>query len=202
MNIGPAGCMGEAPTEFGKFSGLLHKDNSLESLGCAKMGQFRGILVKIELEKFHFELPASVYRCVVVMALGFGVLGLMYVSRGATVQTEVSAHHVSTRIETGSQTRTVEVIPVPKISEEAEAANDSAKETPAPTNAEKQSQTKEQNQKTKKHADIGYYYVLVRVQGDADDEGEYVLVRRPCVQGMPICTLPPAVRKRFPLIED
>ena len=58
-------------------------------------------------------------------------------------------------------------------------------------------------EKTGNHkiTDPGYYYVLKRAQGDGTEE-EYVLEKRRCATGMPICTLRPSERQKNPLIEN
>src|SRR5258708_37563923 len=143
----------------------------------------------VAVRKFSFEIPGELVRLgVVVISAGLLATAVVH-SRDDKGASEITASE-SRQPFTQPQDRVVaeaRFTPIPKdpdISEdkELEVANASPPPRPRPF-------------------DPGYYYELVRAQGDGV-EGEYVLVERKCIPGVDMpqpCFLPRQGRKDFPM---
>jgi hypothetical protein len=143
----------------------------------------------LAFRKVSIEIPAEIFRLgVVIISAGLLATAVVH-SRADKVASDVTAIE-SRQPFTQPQDRVVaeaRFTPIPKdpdISEdkELEVANASPPPRPRPF-------------------DPGYYYELVRAQGDSV-EGEYVLVERKCIPGVDMpqpCFLPKQGRKDFPM---
>jgi len=138
--------------------------------------------------KFKFEISAEMYRLAVV-GLFAGLLSTaVFYSRGQNVAAEVTPHASKQKFQQPKDRQQAEgwFIPTPKIAESNDKGEEIANIFPLPR---PRPQTP------------GFYYELVRAQGDGA-EGEYALIERKCIPqfDMPdACYLPERGRENFPL---
>ena len=143
----------------------------------------------LAFRKFSFEIPAEILRLgVVIISAGLLATAVVH-SRADKVASDVTAIE-SRQPFTQPQDRVVAearftpILKDPDISEDTTLEVANAPPPPRPLTF-----------------DPGYYYELVRAQGDGV-EGEYVLVERKCILGVDMpqpCFLPRQGRKDFPM---
>jgi hypothetical protein len=129
--------------------------------------------------KFHFEIPAEIYRLAVVGTLAGLLTTAVIYSRNGIVPTEVT---------------TKQTFIQPKNREQAGGRFTPTKD-PRLVIADVPSLPRA------RPITPGFYYELVRAQGDGED-GEYVLTERRCIPGVDMpqpCYLPERGRHNFPL---
>jgi hypothetical protein len=140
-------------------------------------------------DKFELEIPSAMSRLAVVGALAGLVATAVTYSRDENSAAEASREDLKQAFQQPKDRKQAEggFIPAPKVVELAEdKGQDIATEFPLPP---------------RRPGTPGYYYELVRAQGDGE-EGEYVLVERRCTPKVDMpepCYLPERGRKKFPL---
>ena len=141
------------------------------------------------LKQFKFEIPAEMYRLALVGALASLLTGAAIYSRDATVAAEVARHGSKQTFQQPKDREQAEgrFIPTPKVPKESEDGQAEIAITfPLPRT---------------RPITPGFYYELVRAQGDAA-EGEYVLTERRCIPKVDMpqpCYQPERGRQNFPL---
>jgi hypothetical protein len=141
---------------------------------------------------FHFKIPAAMYRLAVV-----GIFAILL----ATAVTHSRVEKIASDI---SSTETKQVFQQPSDLPQADARfvpmlKDADVSEGSTLEIAKSSQPPRRRVFTP-----GYYYELVRMQGDGV-EGEYVLVERKCIPGIDMpqpCYLPKQGRREFPIRRD
>jgi hypothetical protein len=152
----------------------------------------RGQVVKIEIhvfEKFRFAIPAEMYRLAAVGTIASLLTTAVIYSRDGNVATEIIPHgskqaFIQPKDREQAEGKFIPTPKVPEVSEDKglEIANAFPLPRPRPITP-------------------GYYYELVRAQGDGV-EGEYVLIERRCIPKVDMpqpCYLPERGRQHFPL---
>jgi len=154
--------------------------------------KFGGNLVKIVihvLKKFRFNIPAEMRRLAVVGIIASLLTTAVIYSRDQTVATEVNPQSSKQKFQEPRDREQAEgrFIPTPKVAEVFEdKGGEIASAFPLPR---------------PRPNTPGFYYELVRAQGDGE-EGEYVLIERKCVPQFDMpepCYLPERDRQSFPL---
>lgn len=141
------------------------------------------------LKKYSVRIPAEMCRLAAVWIIASLLSTGVIVSRGENVVTEAPPHGSKQTFQQPKDRELAEgwFIPTPKVSEisedkEAEVASAFPLPQPRPITP-------------------GFYYELVRAQGDGE-EGEYVLIERKCIVKIDMpepCYLPERGRQNFPL---
>jgi hypothetical protein len=138
---------------------------------------------------FGFEIPAEMCRLAIVGIIASLLTIAVIYSRGETVATEIAAKGSEQKFQQPKDREQAEgwftATPrAPEVSEDKGGEIASALPLPRP-----------------RPNTPGFYYELVRAQGDAE-EGEYVLIERKSIpkRDMPKpCYLPERARQNFPL---
>ena len=137
---------------------------------------------------FTFEIPAEMYRLALVGTIaGLLTVAVIY-SRDGNVSTESAQHGLKLALQQPKDREQAEgrFIPTPKVAEASEDKETGIADAfPLPR---------------RRPTTPGFYYELVRAQGDG--EGEYVLIERKCVPKVDMpdpCYLPEQGRRNFPL---
>lgn len=141
------------------------------------------------LKKFGLKIPAEICRLAVVGIVASLLTIAVIYSRNENIATEVTQQGSKQKFQQPKDREQAEgrFIPTPRIAEVSEdkgAEIASAVPLPRP-----------------RPSTPGFYYELVRAQGDGE-EGEYVLIERRCVPGFDMpepCYLPERGRENFPL---
>jgi hypothetical protein len=136
------------------------------------------------LKSFKLEIPAKLSRLGVAGVIAGLLTTAVIYSRDDNVAKEVSPQDSKQKFQQPKDRTQAEgwFIPTPKAPAVAEIAGAFPLPRPRPNTP-------------------GFYYELVRAQGDAD-EGEYVLIERQCVPKLDMpepCYLPERGRRSFPL---
>ena len=146
--------------------------------------------VKIHVSKqFKFEIPAAMYRLALVGTFASLLTGAMIYSRGGKVAAEVAPHGSKQTFQQPKDREQAEgeFTPTPKVVEVSEDKGvEIVNAFPLPR---------------RRPITPGFYYELVRAQGDGV-EGEYVLIERRCIPKVDMpqpCHLPERGRQNFPL---
>jgi hypothetical protein len=143
------------------------------------------------LKKFRFEIPAEMRRLAVVGIIASLLTTAVIYSRDKNVATEVNPQDSKQKFQQPKDREQAEgrFIPTPKVAEVLEdkggEGGEIASSFPLPR---------------PRPNTPGFYYELVREQGDG--EGEYVLIERKCVPKIDMpepCYLPERERRNFPL---
>ncbi|HMA73420.1 MAG TPA: hypothetical protein VKP67_18345 [Xanthobacteraceae bacterium] len=140
-------------------------------------------------QKFRFEVPAELRRLGVVGIIGSLLAVAVICSRGENVAAEVTPQNAKQKFQQTKDRQQAEgwFIPTPKVADvSADRQEETASAFPLPR---------------PRPNTPGFYYELVRAQGDAE-EGEYLLVERKCVPNIDMpepCYLPERERHKFPL---
>jgi len=143
----------------------------------------------LAFRKFSFEIPAEILRLgVVVISAGLLATAVVH-SRADKVASEAAAidsrqPFTQPQDRVVAEARFTPILKDPDISEDTTLEVANSPPPPRPLTF-----------------DPGYYYELVRAQGDGV-EGEYVLVERKCILGVDMpqpCFLPRQGRKDFPM---
>jgi hypothetical protein len=140
-------------------------------------------------KNFTFEIPAEMYRLALVGTVaGLLTVAVIY-SRDGNVSTEATQHGLKLALQQPKDREQAEgrFIPTPKVPEASEdKETEIANAFPLPR---------------RRPTTPGFYYELVRAQGDGA-EGEYVLTPRRCIPKVDMpepCYQPERGRKDFPL---
>ena len=140
-------------------------------------------------KSFHFTIPAAISRLAVVGVLASLLTTAVMYSRAGSVAAQADPH--------ASRQAFVQ----PKNRQVAEATFIPTERVAAVTDDKRLAVANVVPVARPRPVTPGYYYELVRAQGDGED-GEYVLVERQCVpkSDMPEpCYLPERGRQNFPL---
>ena len=141
------------------------------------------------LKQFEFEIPAEMYRLALVGALASLLTGAAIYSRVGNVAAEVERQGSKQTFQQPKDREQAEgrFTPTPKVPKEFEDKQaEIAIAFPLPRT---------------RPITPGFYYELVRAQGDAA-EGEYVLTERRCIPKVDMpqpCYQPERGRQNFPL---
>jgi hypothetical protein len=148
------------------------------------------VKIKIHVFKsFKFEIPAEVCRLAVVGTIGSLLTIAVIHSRDRNVATEVTPNGSKQTLQPPKDREQAEgrFTPTPKVAEVSEnKGSEIANAFPLPR---------------RRPITPGFYYELVRAQGDAA-EGEYVLTERRCIPRVDMpepCYQPERGRQNFPL---
>ena len=141
------------------------------------------------LNKFGFEIPAEMCRLAVVAINASLLTTAVIYSREEKVATEVTPQGSRQKFQQSknreqAEGRFIPTLKVAEVSEDKGSEIASAFPLPRP-----------------RPDTPGFYYELVRVQGDGE-EREYVLIERKCVPNLDMpepCYLPERRRQNFPL---
>ena len=140
-------------------------------------------------ERFRFEIPAEIYRLAVVGTVAGLVASAVMYSHSGNVAAEDIPHGSELAFQQPKDRAQADgtFIPTPKLAEVSDEKRlDVASLLPLPR---------------RRPATPGFYYELVRAQGDGA-EGEYVLTERRCIPKVDMpqpCYLPERGRQNFPL---
>ena len=140
-------------------------------------------------QKFPFEIPAELHRLGVVGIIASLLAVAVICSRGENVAAEVTPQSAKQKSQQTKDRQQAEgwFIPAPRVADaSADRQEEIASAFPLPR---------------PRPNTPGFYYELVRAQGDAE-EGEYLLVERKCVPNIDMpepCYLPERERHKFPL---
>jgi len=140
-------------------------------------------------QKFRFEIPAELHRLGVVGIIASLLAVAVICSRGENVAAEVTPQSAKQKSQQTKDRQQAEgwFIPAPRVADaSADRQEEIASAFPLPR---------------PRPNTPGFYYELVRAQGDAE-EGEYLLVERKCVPNIDMpepCYLPERERHKFPL---
>jgi hypothetical protein len=144
--------------------------------------------VRIQIHAFtklHFEIPAEIYRLAVVGAFASLLTTAVIYSRNGDIPTEVTPKQTFIQPKDREQAEG-RFTPASKVPEESEDPLVIANVPPLPP---------------ARPITPGFYYELVRAQGDGE-EAEYVLTERRCIPKVDMpqpCYLPERGRQNFPL---
>jgi hypothetical protein len=148
------------------------------------------VKVKIHVSKqFKFEIPAAMYRLALVGTFASLLTGTMIYSRGGKLAAEVAPHDSKQMFQQPKDREQAEgrFTPTPKVPEVSEdKVAEIANAFPLPRT---------------RPSTPGFYYELVRAQGDGA-EGEYVLTERRCIPNVNMpqpCYQPERGRQDFPI---
>jgi hypothetical protein len=136
---------------------------------------------------FTFQIPAEMYRLALVgMVAGLLTVAVIY-SRDGNVSTETTQHGLKLAFQQPKDQAEGRFIPTPKVPEVSEDKGiEIANAFPLPR---------------RRPTTPGFYYELVRAQGDGE-EGEYILTPRRCIPKVDMpepCYQPERGRQDFPL---
>jgi hypothetical protein len=140
-------------------------------------------------KKFKFEIPPEMYRLALVGTFASLLTSAVIYSRGGNVVAEVAPHGSIQTFQQPKDRQQAEgrFIPTQKILEVAEDKGaEIANAFPLPR---------------ARPITPGFYYELVRAQGDGE-EGEYVLTERRCIPNVDMpqpCYQPERGRQSFPI---
>jgi hypothetical protein len=147
-------------------------------------------MLRFFLDNFRLKIPAEMYRLAGVGVVASLLATAVIYSRGENVGAEVTEQRAKFQQPKDREQAEGWFIPAPKdlyLSEEnAEEVATAFSAVPLP--------------KPRPNTP-GFYYELLRAQGDAD-EGEYELIERKCIPAFDMpkpCYLPERVRRNFPL---
>jgi hypothetical protein len=139
--------------------------------------------------KFELEIPSAMSRLTVVGAFAALVATAVIYSRDKNRAAEASRENLKQASQQPKDRKQADggFIPAPRVGEPTEDKGQTiATVFPLPP---------------RRPGTAGYYYELVRAQGDGE-EGEYVLVERQCTPKVDMpepCYLPERGREKFPL---
>jgi hypothetical protein len=140
-------------------------------------------------KNFHFKIPAAMYRLAVVGLFASLLATAVIHSRAEKVASDIDSAESKQPFQQPKDRPQAEArfIPIPKDPDVTEGRGlEIANASPPPQ---------------RRFFTPGYYYELVRTQGDGV-EGEYVLVERKCIPGVDMpqpCFLPKEGRRDFPI---
>jgi hypothetical protein len=140
-------------------------------------------------KKFIFLIPAAVYRLAVVGTVTSVVATAMIYSRNGIVAAQNTSHAFRQAFQQPKDREQADgaFIPTPKLAEASDEKRlETASSLPLPR---------------RRPVTPGFYYELVRAQGDGA-EGEYELTERRCIPKVDMpepCYLPERGRENFPL---
>jgi hypothetical protein len=148
------------------------------------------VKIKVHVFKsFRFEIPAEMYRLALVGTFASLLTIAVIYSRDGNVATEVTPHGLKQTFQQPKDREQAEgwFTPTPKVAEVSEDKGfEIANAFPLPR---------------RRPITPGFYYELVRAQGDGA-EGDYVLTERRCIPKVDMpepCYQPERVRQKFPL---